>query len=86
MAVDFDIRDPRDTQYLYFKPSGEWKYAGYGAFPKNGEVTRESIKANNKGKFPGITGTADEFTIVVIPLEGCKNTLAYPRLLFSETK
>lgn len=57
------------AQYLYFKPSGKWKYDGYGAtIPSDGQrITHDRIREANDGKMPGITGDGKEFTIVIIP-------------------
>lgn len=72
-----------DCDFLYFKPGGKWKYEGEGVFPhREGyyEVTRELIMEDNDG-MPGISGTADEFVVIVIPRPNCTSRFAFPRML-----
>lgn len=78
-----------DCTFLYFKPSGKWKYEGRGRFPrppipgKYYEVDRTSIYLENGG-FPGINGLADGLTIIVIPDESCDVPTAYPHMLIAK--
>lgn len=69
-----------DCTYLYFKPSGKWKYEGRGRFP-DGDVNRRSIMQANEGFMPGITSNASDMIVVVIPDDGCTTGFAYPRML-----
>lgn len=73
-----------DCTFLYFKPSGKWKYGGRGVFPR-GEVTQETIKAENNG-MPGITSDGSGYVLIVIPDENCLASFAYPRLLWLKEK
>lgn len=60
-------RRPKAT-YLYFKPTGKWKYEGFGAtIPVDGiAVTHERLLELNDGHMPGISSLGYEYTIVVI--------------------
>lgn len=70
-----------DTTYLYFKPSGKWKYEGRGVFPSTFEVDRGTIMGANDGKMPGISSNGQDYIIVVLPDDDCSSPYAYPRML-----
>jgi hypothetical protein len=76
-----------DCRFLYFKPSGKWKYEGRGVFPrppvpgKYYDVDRTAIMRANRGQMPGITSDAADMFVIVIPDEGCTVETAYPRML-----
>lgn len=81
-----------DCTYLYFKPSGKWKYDGRGRFPRNPnpngglyDVDRDAIIREN-GSMPGLAQSyrADDLVVVVIPDEDCDCKMAYPRMLKPE--
>ncbi len=76
---------PYDCTYLFFKPSGKWKYEGRGRFPRpqhDGwhEIDRAEIMRENGG-MPGIMGDGADYIIVVIPDDDCDVRSAYPRML-----
>lgn len=75
------IRD--DCTFLYFVPTGEWKYVGRGVFPDTDEVTRQTIMKTNGGNMPGLAqeNKAEHLTIIVFPDEDCQARFAYPRML-----
>lgn len=78
-----------DCTFLYFKPSGKWKYEGRGRFPSAPdegwhEVGRDEIIREN-GAMPGITTRGPDLVIVVLPDESCQVRSAYPRMLMPET-
>jgi len=64
-------RDGNATFYL-FKPSGKWAYSGrgYASFHLYDTFThaeqRAQILADNGGEMPGISGTGNNYHIVVI--------------------
>lgn len=77
-----------DCTYLYFKPSGKWKYEGRGRFPRPQsvgwhEIDRDEIMRENGG-MPGIVTRASDYVVVVIPDETCDVRSAYPRMLHPE--
>ena len=81
-----------DCTYLYFKPSGKWKYDGRGRFPRNPNtdkswynVDRDAIIREN-GSLPGLREgyKAQDLVVVVIPDEDCDCAVAYPRMLLAE--
>lgn len=77
-----------DCTYLYFKPSGKWKYDGRGRFPRPQDdgwhdVNRAEILRENGG-MPGISGRAEDLVIVIIPDDECDVRSAYPRMLKTE--
>lgn len=77
-----------DCTFLYFKPQGKWKYEGRGRFPRPKdegyhEIDRAAILAEN-GSMPGISGNAEDLTVVVIPDESCEVRTAYPRMLLAK--
>jgi len=74
-----------DCTFLYFKPSGKWKYDGRGRFPRPQaegyhEITRDEIIREN-GTMPGISSWANDLIVVVIPDDSCDVRSAYPRML-----
>jgi hypothetical protein len=74
-----------DCTFLYFKPTGKWKYEGRGRFPVLPDegwypVDREAVIKENGG-MPGITTDAGSLIVVIIPDEECSSRFAYPRLL-----
>ena len=78
----------QDCTFLYFKPSGKWKYEGRGRFPRPTAdgyhtVNRDEIIREN-GSMPGVSTTADDLIVVVVPDEGCDVRSAYPRMLLPD--
>lgn len=77
--------DNTDCTFLYFNPSGKWKYEGRGRFPKypgSGwhEIDRAAIYKENDA-MPGVSGDAGHFVVVVLPDQDCDHPFAYPRML-----
>lgn len=73
-----------DCDYHYFKPSGKWYASGEGVFPSGPlwKLDRNMIVAEN-GSMPGLSGRAEEFTIVVVPRDNCESRFACPMMLAS---
>lgn len=74
-----------DCTYLYFNPSGKWKYEGRGRFPRpqiDGwhDVNRAEIIRENDG-MPGITSSGEDYVIIIVPDENCNVRSSYPRML-----
>lgn len=83
------MRDNNDCTFLYFKPSGKWKYEGRGKFPHPpGEdyydVDRAAIQRENGG-MPGISTDGSDLVVIVMPDDACDAPLAYPRMLMPTT-
>lgn len=81
-----DVKD--DCSFLYFKPSGKWKYDGRGRFPRPTstgwhDVNRDEVIREN-GSMPGITSRAADLVVVIIPDDECNVSSAYPRMLKPE--
>jgi hypothetical protein len=79
-----------DCDFMYFKPSGKWKYDGAGRFPRpvtDGwhEVDRDEIIREN-GSMPGISGRAADLVVIVTPRDNCDVRSAYPRMLHPEVE
>lgn len=56
------------ANFYYFKPSGKWKYEGYGNIPDTNEVwTRQQLLDANEGKMPGLSSDGTDLVIIVIP-------------------
>lgn len=72
-----------DCTFLYFKPTGKWRYDGRGTFPhREGyyEITHDLIFEENNG-MPGISHDGKDLTVIVIPDDDCKSTAAFPRMI-----
>ena len=77
------INDMEDCTFLYFKPTGKWKYGGRGTFPdREGyyEITHDLIFEENNG-MPGIISDGKDLTVIVIPDDDCKSRAAFPRMI-----
>ena len=80
-----------DCTFLYFKPSGKWKYEGRGVFPRppvSGEyyeVDHNAVFRANNG-MPGISSDGKSLTLVIVPDEDCTAKFAYPRMLQGENQ
>ena len=76
------IASTADCDFHYFKPSGKWYASGEGRFPsgKLWKLDRNMIVAEN-GSMPGVSGRAEEFTIVVIPRDNCQSEFACPMMI-----
>lgn len=77
-----------DCTYVYFKPSGKWKYDGRGRFPRPQDdgwhdVNRDEVMRENGG-MPGISSRGSDLVVVIIPDDECNVRSAYPRMLKPE--
>jgi hypothetical protein len=82
------VGDGTDCEYIFFKPSGKWMYAGRGRFPRPQtegyhEIDRDEIIREN-GSMPGISTRGSDFIIIINPDEACSVRSAYPRMLQPE--
>ncbi|MBC7149025.1 MAG: hypothetical protein H5U22_06565 [Rhizobium sp.] len=79
------MTDNHDCTYLYFKPSGKWKYEGRGRFPTADvfSIKREHVIDENSG-MPGISSRGEDYFVIIIPDDGCAHPFAYPRMIQPE--